>query len=403
MLKQLFCKLARKRYLLLNIVFLTIVLSLKAISQDFTLGLWAIWPSWVGHPITVLGTRGFVPPGLRPDSEISSFQDINANFLIACMGSNSNNNYEQNFMSYCDETQISSILNKTKMCVEIRPNHYSTSISVNWAPTAFENLLPDSIAWQNNVISAIDDMWSVYNQHLGLSSFLLGQEIYRCNYRLSEGQRGYQVNRWPGLQYICRQFHQRHPSSKTVLVGAVGNNPSDPNYSNYYFTKEFFTTVIDLDILQNECYPFRLLTTYTGNMFQDSLQYQINSWDSTRVYLQNSTMTKWEAIIQSQAQAISTGPRYRRPTESEIRCQSYTAISRGAKGINTYSYGTSDGEFGLVGAWNGTNRPKNDPYFTYVKNLYGNIKKLGPTLMKLKVVDAFNQSAIPRRDRKSVV
>lgn len=86
---------------------------------------------------------------------------------------------------------------------------------------------------------------------------------------------------------------------------------------------------------------------------------------------------------------------YRNPTEADIRWQVYTALAYGMKAILYFTYWTPGGD--MWEAPGGIINPKGErtEHFNQVKRINGELKVLGPILMKLTSTGVYHTGEIP--------
>jgi len=82
---------------------------------------------------------------------------------------------------------------------------------------------------------------------------------------------------------------------------------------------------------------------------------------------------------------------YKDPTEADIRWQAFTALAYGARGIMYYTYTTPAGYHDAIIGADGKPTAK----YAIAKKINGEIKKLGPTLMRLNTVAVYHTGSLP--------
>ena len=93
-------------------------------------------------------------------------------------------------------------------------------------------------------------------------------------------------------------------------------------------------------------------------------------------------------------------PGYRRPSEGEMRWQVYTSLAYGVKGILYFTYWTDAGweERGEVGIVDSDGKP--GPLFPVIRQLNGEMRTLGKTLLGLTSTGVYHTGAIPQGCRR---
>lgn len=92
--------------------------------------------------------------------------------------------------------------------------------------------------------------------------------------------------------------------------------------------------------------------------------------------------------------SVPHGP-YKDVTEADIRWQAFTALAYGARGLMYFTYMTpNDAQWGFHDAIIDA-AGKQTAKYAMAKEINGEIKKLGPTLMQLKSVGVFHSGSVP--------
>lgn len=237
----------------------------------------------------------------------------------------------------------------------------------------------------------------------------------------------YTKSLWPRLQYAAQKIKEVDPNRNHKSVAISGLMPNIG----------FFDNVPSLDVLQNNVYVFYSTTAkrYLDQQYQ--LNDLLNHYNGTINQLRLKE-TEWQAIIQSQRDyRIMDTFQLRRPTFEEIRVQAYLSISRGARGIISFVYGSlapsiygeGAGEYTTIspllsggfssgqsifrydGLVDGDRKPfnafnNNDPEFMhafdYVKNIYLELAQIGPVIKKLKHFNYFSNISIPSNNSANI-
>lgn len=83
---------------------------------------------------------------------------------------------------------------------------------------------------------------------------------------------------------------------------------------------------------------------------------------------------------------------YKDVNEADMRWQAFTALAYGARGLMYFTYTTPDSTYGPAII---DHQGKRTPKFEMVKRINNEIKKLGPTLMKLNTVAVYHTGTLP--------
>jgi hypothetical protein len=83
--------------------------------------------------------------------------------------------------------------------------------------------------------------------------------------------------------------------------------------------------------------------------------------------------------------------RYKDPTEADIRWQAFTALAYGARGLMYFTYMTPGGGHNAIIDENGKPTAK----YAFAKKINGEIRKLGPTLLRLNTVAIYHTGTLP--------
>ncbi|HTR81377.1 MAG TPA: hypothetical protein VMM58_07070 [Bacteroidota bacterium] len=353
--------------LLLWIVPLVLSAQQTDTSSFFPLGLWGIWLESNDPPLN----GGYVGKGWH--QEVVNLQRIKANYLVFGMPVQ----VEDTLVMIADTIQYK---------VGIGNNDYVTHDpnSLLWWLRAGK--LSDSA----DAIRIIRLIKKKYNSHPSFYSYQLDDE----------GSMD-QPSRWPLIEFVAQKIHELDPQRRSF--GSTG--PVPPQI--------FFDEIPHLDVFQFDQYPFFSIhpPIYSGQ--QTALDRHLIGPYNDLMNRLRGKWTEWQAIIQSQEDVRPFGEiNLRRPNFYELRVQAYLALSRGARGILYYAYGSSkpkgDGEWGTDGLvdinpttgdrekWEDIHHGKNTtPAFDNVSRLNSELRRIGPTIRKLRVYDAFPHTSIP--------
>jgi len=223
---------------------------------------------------------------------------------------------------------------------------------------------------------------------------------------------------WGFIEHACQQIQTRFGDNvRSLAITEVATSHLDP--ANL---PAFVAAIPHLDIFMYECYPLSTYGTttpsplaYSGAPLQTALQMVVDgyTWCQSAFEQTGNGNTRWHAIIQvcEQLEYDPTPPPpantplytyHRRPTEAEIFCQANLALSRGAKGIYTYIYGSNVTNINI---YTGTLQHKGlvdlsspraiHPTYNHVANLFSYLDDIGPELITKTCTAAFNCNNIP--------
>lgn len=378
-------------------------------SSYFPLGFWGIWID--------KGKPPFNPMYLTPEQWIKE----KTNWM------NTNGNYLTNWIPEWMENQVMEFADMSEYQMDIkrgRYDHISPEISIeHWIRSGYGTWSE----WTAEANSRIQNMVQAYGSRNGLYSYTLAHECPVVNWwpwSTSCNDSNYTKSLWPRLQYAAQKLKEvdLNRNHKSVAISGLM-----PNIG-------FFDNVTSLDILQNDVYVFKSTTSknYLDQQFvlNDLLTYYNGTINQLRL-----KETEWQAIIQSQGDyRIMDTFQLRRPTFEEIRVQAYLAISRGARGITSFVYGSltpfinGEGAGGYTtispllsggisfgqsvyrydGLVDGSRNPFNasnypsDPAFDYVKSIYLELAKIGPVIKKLKHYNYFPNISMPSNNSANI-
>lgn len=370
-------------------------------SSFFPLGLWAIW---VDHSRAPYGDS--IPTQLSAQDwqkELGNWSNINASYMIAW---------------------IPDWLEDTVMTLT-EPMGYKLDIArSSWyqAGRADSSLrgyvqftsAPLSDSWKTGANDRIDWIRNKFGTRTGFHSYLVAHESDFWAYASD-------TTWWPAIGYVIDRIKQVDPHHKSYVVNGSLRFGLFP----YGITlSQFAQRFPNLGIYQVDDYVFRPWRSIFYSDQQEALDTLLISYNDCMVAFKERS-TEWHAVIQTQREYINSSSNMlvRRPNIYEIKVQAYLALSRGARGITSYIYGSSPFPTGV--------NPKNlltssqsflandklvshglvsltrDAYssgnpdaegfaaFENVSNVFNEIKFLGPIIRKLKVYNAFSNTSIP--------
>ncbi len=234
-----------------------------------------------------------------------------------------------------------------------------------------------------NIINNLNQQWA---NHPGLYTYSVGHEtpVNDPSY-------------WPYVEFACRKITQLNSARRSYLV--AGGTPSIG----------FITATPHLDVLQIENgYPFTTLIAQQYDNQQSILDGMLTNCYTPAMNLLRGKHTEWHSVIQVEHEdRNSPNPSLRRPNIMEMRAETYLALSRGARGVSSFVYGSNPNvndplviDFcGLVKSdrtkYTSSFDPDGQPAFDNLGAVYNEIRPLASTLRKIRVYDAFPNTAIP--------
>jgi len=331
--------------LMLSLLIAILSIPQAVVCEDvpFTLGLWGIW---LGDPF----------PGYLSESEKQKMLDIGTNYLIACMCP-----HESVYIDFCNATEGAITMDIEGDC---DLEHERLWSYICYTPS------PDTAV----ITQFVQCIYDEFGSSAGFGSYLIMHETEIVN-----PAKNY------AMQYACQQIHNLDPNDnhKTVVVNGIGGVlASNPN---------FFEEVPDLDIFEHEHYAFNYDTPYEGEAFQQTLDGLINTYQ-TSIAMADSHDFEWHAIIQTYANGDPPDSGRRFPTREEINCQAYLAISRGAKGVLCFCYGsdtvgTDEHLYGILTTDRNiahyVSRPGNTDPYEDIQDLYNKLQPITSFLNEL--------------------
>ena len=382
------------RYLLAMLVILAVCVSTMHGQQNdtssyFPLGLWGIWIDQSKAP--------FNPSYLTAAQwqiETANWNNIHGNYLIYWMPSWE----EQSIMSFADQ-------NSYRMDIA-NSNYWSgdtltTNSLVYWIYYGGNDT--------NKAISTINYLKNQWQNHPGFYTYSFGQEGPVANSAF-----------WPRVEFLSRKIHELDPGRRSYMVSG-GAPPTG-----------FVDATPHLDILQMDTYTFFADRPQAYSAQQQSFDELLNPCNSMMNQLKGKN-TEWQLVMQAHREYHSGCTNLRRPNFYELRAQAYLGISRGSRGITSFVYGslpvnegsqsngagstsanilssqmlhgTLEADCSIVG-YVGLVDPDRNKYssitdpdgiagFDNLSAVHNELKILGPTIRKLRVYDAFPNTAIP--------
>ncbi|MFH2036496.1 MAG: hypothetical protein ABIJ45_08850, partial [Candidatus Zixiibacteriota bacterium] len=266
--------------------------------------------------------------------------------------------------------------------------------------------------WQDTIKKHLDGIKYTYNGRPVIGSFLMGHEWFGGG---GPGVLNADSTGWRNMLRAL-DFAGIYWRDSLGLPNSTYIMPVEAFEGGLKITMNYFLENIgNLGIYEHDCYPFspELQQNYILNgteflYFQDRLSHIVRLDDSCYYHYENpltkgSSNTKLTAIIQSMEQTdYLNGPvQARRPTQEEMHCQAWLALSRGAKGIKYYAYFSGpEGNNYCKGLVDENRVPRTadpayptaqQPYiYDWVKELNDTLNVIGPILSNLECRDAFS-------------
>lgn len=395
-------------------------------SSYFPLGLWGIW-------LTGGQNSPHPPDSLPPTSqawidEKSNFNNIRSNYLVAWIPQTFNNQ----LMDYSETAGYKLDVNLT--------NHYNcslydysfprliTCLRVNEPPgcVSCSNRQFDQ-RWKDTVDARINYIKATYGGNPGrpgFYSYFVAHEADLWGGSCGTGCNISDTTHWKGLKYVIDRIKALDPKHKSYVVhwGSRGAPPFPYGITVSQFADSF----PNLGVYQVDDYVFLQTVQKTYTDQQPALGILLTTYNDCMIAFRDKS-TEWHAVIQSQRELDQNlVPVLRRPTREELKVQAYLALSRGARGITAYVYGTKVPSSVILSpddnpplgkglpnaaaiAWQHglvTEQGERLPYdenrddenidaFGNMASLNEELRLLGPTIRKLRVYDAFPNTAIP--------
>jgi hypothetical protein len=197
----------------------------------------------------------------------------------------------------------------------------------DWLSPTFDN------TWKGHVNNTVDFIYSAFGTRTGLYSYFVAHEsdFTRRTYN--------DTLLWPRIGYAIDRIKQIDPNHKSYVVH-YGTSGSPP-FPNGITLAQFASRFQNLGIYEVDDYVF---WTSVGTNYYDqqtALDQLILTYQDCMVSFRNSTI-EWHPVIQACREYINSASNMirRRPIFNEMRVQAYLALSRGARGVTSYVYGT---------------------------------------------------------------
>jgi hypothetical protein len=207
---------------------------------------------------------------------------------------------------------------------------------------------PLSQAWKDSVDARINYLRNTWGSRSSFYSYFIGHETDFWGGRYANGNPYPDTCHYKGIEYVLNRIKQldSNPAHKTYVVhwGKRIGPPPDYQFPFGMTLPGFIQRFPNIDIYQVDDYIF---TTWR----QKNYTYQQNGFDSLLISYNDCMLafkdraTEWHAVIQAQREWVNRFPtfRFRRPTLEELKAQAWLALSRGAKGVTAFVYGSTLG------------------------------------------------------------
>jgi hypothetical protein len=187
---------------------------------------------------------------------------------------------------------------------------------------------------------------------------------------------------FPGLRLVVDFLRKRDPE-KLGMINLIGTHETNEiDLAKYYDYLNQFMDIVRPELLCYDYYPFNKDTDEPS--YFNSLAI-IRHW-ATRYDVPFGYIFQGAALIEPEWNIY-----LRTPDESELRWQVYSAIAYGAKALMYFSWGRV-----LIS-------PKRDELLAAITKLNGEIKALGPILIKLSSVGVYHSLRLPAGNWNSLL
>src|SRR3989304_7656685 len=287
-----------------TLIFLSIFNSIIIYAQQsdtssyFPLGLWGIWIDQNRPPFS----RDLFEN--EWDNEIENWNDIQGNYLVY-------------WIPYWVQDEVLAFADANGYKMDIANWYYWSSQHSMLTNSLYYWMIYRPLSDSAQVTTIINNMKSEYGSHTGFYNYTFGQEGPVND-----------PNLWHKVELISRKIHELDPGRKSYMV------------SGWAPPQGFVDATPSLDILQMDAYFFfeSVGQNYTDQ--QVALDNYLIQYNNTMNRLKNRH-TEWHAIIQAQRENRQIEcPSRRRPNYYELRVQAYLALSRGARGVTSFIYGS---------------------------------------------------------------
>lgn len=228
----------------------------------------------------------------------------------------------------------------------------------------------------------------------------------------TERQRGFKAN----LERMAADY-KRHPA----LWGYyVADEPHSSEFPNLAAINKHLLKVDPRHIPFINLYPTYATTKQLGNRtyehhvgeFLRTVRPRLLSFDHYALmrggirpdYFRNLEIIRRQGIKHntpfSYILLVSPHYGYRDPSEADLRWQVNTALAYGAKGIMYFTYTALHIEDDKYGSGLLDEHGRRTPKYDYVRQINAELKKLAPTLMRLKSVAVYHTSPLPKDTKR---
>jgi parallel beta-helix repeat protein len=354
-------------------------------SSYFPLGFWGIWqdsgtPPFNHQPI----------PTFQWTAEIASWHNINGNYLVAWIP------------DWVEDT-LMSVVEQLGYRMDVMRSNYtfnaSTDTSIEWWIKQAPN--PPTSGWKQRALDKLNGIKNRFGSRQGFHTVFVGHETDMWD-----------TNLWPAFKFVVDAWDSLMPDVRTKPYFVLGGG--DDVYGGFNL-QAFADYIPNLRMFSVDAYFFESLTSQTYQSQQDRFQGLVVVMDTTMKLLRNRPLEYWFTL---QSQRSFGAYSFRRPSFVEQRTEAYLGLSRGAKGLNWFIYGSNtndtsgaltlpSGGLGVVAntGYNGLVALNRQPWelshlndtaaYSNTARINAEILQLAPTIRKLRVYDAFPNTAIP--------
>ncbi|MBL0176544.1 MAG: hypothetical protein IPP94_14975 [Ignavibacteria bacterium] len=341
----------------------------------FPLGLWGIWIDWNNDAPRLGG---------YPDwsQEDQNFTDIHANYMVDHIPEH----IENMLISHVAPLGYRINIARQPNVYPPRPDTCSLRFWCTDRATVPETLNDSTDArwdvWRAGADLRISSLLHLYGNNPSVVTFYAGHESDIYPWDIPEQGLNnldeLRPNRKIAYQYVCEQWNARcpYPTKKLYFVGGRAGG---------FDLSHFLDSVPTRMWCFEPGYQYRPYITPTFAIQQQELDSLTANLDYAREIFTFRPVEMWACL---QAHSM------RYPTPSELRAEAYLSLSRGAKGLNWFVYGSSVEGY-LMPEYNGLVTPARNPnnsfdshaMFDGIAALHLELASLTPTLRTLFVRD----------------
>ena len=213
--------------------------------------------------------------------------------------------------------------------------------------------------WRDLVIQDAQNAYNDFGQDIGLFGYFISHELDPAD--------GHSITEYyPGLNYMCWVADSLDPDTNryTSLISNTLNG-------NFGITPGFSDSVSHLDYLETDIYLCPATLPPSGIQFQNRVDVVLEDYNNLMNWFRDDSVS-WVAAFQTSAWHEGWGDRpdfygycdlvsreykrntayefsvdFRFPSREEMRLAAFLALSRGAKGLRTFTYGTCFDQYSI--------------------------------------------------------